>query len=61
MSSTTLSYTPRVRDKLKYISIKEARSIMGDDSKKMSDDEVQKAIIDLTTIVRFYIDAVPRC
>lgn len=35
------------------ISVKEARKLLGDDAKKMSDDEVEKLIRDLDVMARY--------
>jgi|GEM_PF-1297990 len=43
-----------------YVSIAEARRIMGKGSKLMTDEEVEKAIYDLTYIAREYIKSVPK-
>lgn len=42
------------------ISVHEARIIMGDGAEEMSDEEVQEAIYNLTSIARQYIKLVPR-
>ncbi len=44
-----------------YISIGEARQVMGPESDGMTDEEVQRAIYDFTAIIRQYIKAVPKC
>jgi hypothetical protein len=35
------------------ISVKEARELLGDDAKKMSDDEIEKLIRDLDVMARY--------
>lgn len=42
------------------ISVREARMIMGDGAEEMSDEEVQEAIYNLTSIARQYIRLVPK-
>jgi hypothetical protein len=44
-----------------YISIAEARRIMGKGSRSMTDEEIEKAIYNLTYIAREYIKSVPKC
>jgi len=61
MPSITSYLNANVEKQLKYIDIKDARKIMGVEPHEVSDDEIKKAIIDLTTIVRFYIRSVPKC
>ena len=42
------------------ITINEARKILGNDAKKLSDDEVEEIIINLQSIARLYIQSVPK-
>lgn len=60
--STKTTYSQHSVEKiLKYISVNDARKIMGKNSKEISDDEIQRTIINLTTLVRFYMKSVPKC
>jgi hypothetical protein len=47
-------------EEISYLSIAEARRIMGENSKSMSDEDVEKAIYDLTYIDKEYIKTVPK-
>lgn len=41
------------------ISIPEARKIMGKDAKRLSDEQIEKLIVDFTAITKLYFKALP--
>jgi hypothetical protein len=42
------------------ISVKEARKLLGEDAKVMSDDDVEELVLKLQSIAKIYIKEVPK-
>jgi hypothetical protein len=42
------------------ISVKEARKLLGQQNKDLTDDQLEKLIVDLSAIAKLYIRSVPK-